>query len=136
MEEIKQEKQKMRTSTKCAIWVTVIWLGGVAAYVLFKWDKFLTLEPNALGDFLAGTMSPLALFWLVAGYRQQGEELKLNTDALKDQHDVMEFQRDEMAAQVKLYEKMVKQAEAQVRALDRLAEETRIASRPRGGASG
>ncbi|WP_331352552.1 hypothetical protein [Cellvibrio sp. UBA7671] len=85
MEEIKQEKQKMRTSTKWAIAVTVVWLGGVAAYVFFKWDKFLSMDPNAIGDFLAGTMSPLALFWLVAGYRQQGEELQLNTKALEAQ---------------------------------------------------
>lgn len=75
MEETKQEEQKMRTSTKWAIGITVVWLGGVAAYVIFKWDKFLTMDPNAIGDFLAGTISPLALFWLVAGYRQQGEAL-------------------------------------------------------------
>lgn len=82
----------MRTSTKWAIGVTAVWLSGVAAYVIFKWDKFLTMDPNAIGDFLAGTMSPLALFWLVAGYRQQGEELRLNTEALKAQLRELELQ--------------------------------------------
>lgn len=87
-EEVKKldaDKPEMRTSTKWAIGVTVIWLGGVAAYVFCNWCKFLKMDPNAIGDFLAGTMSPLALFWLVAGYRQQGEELRLNTRALEAQ---------------------------------------------------
>lgn len=75
----------MRDLTKWAIGVTVIWLGSIAAYVICNWCKFLTMEPNAIGDFLAGTMSPLALFWLVAGYMQQGEELRLNTEALQAQ---------------------------------------------------
>lgn len=83
----------MKTTTKWAIGVTVIWVGGIAAYVFWKWDKFLTMDPNAVGDFLAGTVSPLALFWLVAGYRQQGEELALNTEALL-------LQQKELANQV------------------------------------
>lgn len=78
-------REGMRASTKWAIGVTAVWLGGVVAYVVCNWCTFLKMEPNAVGDFLAGTMSPLALFWLVAGYRQQGEELRLNTEALKAQ---------------------------------------------------
>jgi hypothetical protein len=85
MEDKEPEKPKMRTSTKWAIGVTVVWLGGVAVYIVCNWCKFIAMEPNSLGDFLAGTMSPLALFWLVAGYRQQGEELRLNTEALRAQ---------------------------------------------------
>ncbi|UUA73115.1 hypothetical protein [Cellvibrio sp. QJXJ] len=78
-------KEGMSASTKWAIGVTAVWLGGVAIYVFCNWCAFVKMEPNAVGDFLAGTMSPLALFWLVAGYRQQGEELRLNTEALKAQ---------------------------------------------------
>lgn len=41
------------------------------------------LPLNAIGDFLAGFFSPVAFMWLVVGYFQQGEELKLNTRALE-----------------------------------------------------
>jgi len=34
---------------------------------------------------LAGVSAPLALFWLVVGYFQQGRELSVNTRALKEQ---------------------------------------------------
>lgn len=81
----KLEKPEMRTSTKWAIGVTVVWLLGVGAYGYWKWPVWLCMEPNAIGDFLAGAFSPLAFFWLVAGYRQQGEELRLNTAALEAQ---------------------------------------------------
>lgn len=50
--------------------------------VLVRIDGFLKLELNALGDFLAGTFSPLALLWLVIGYFQQGDELRQNSRAL------------------------------------------------------
>lgn len=62
---------------------TVIWLFLIAAYVWAKWSCFLTMEPNSLGDFVAGAFGPLALFWLVCGYFQQGLELRQNTEALK-----------------------------------------------------
>ena len=42
---------------------------------------------NEWGDFLAGTTAPLALFWLVIGYFQHGEELRLNTEALNAQKE-------------------------------------------------
>lgn len=120
------KKQEMRASTKWAIGVTAIWLSGVAAYVVCNWCKFISMEPNSLGDFLAGTMSPLALFWLVAGYRQQGEELNMNTQALIDQHEVMKLQRAEMAEQVKLYQQMVEQATEQAKATKIMATMARI----------
>jgi hypothetical protein len=105
---------------------TIIWVGVIGFVTYTKRGDFSTMELNAIGDFLAGTVSPLALIWLVAGYLQQGKELKLNTDALRDQHEVMRLQRKEMAEQVKLYQQMVVQAEAQAIAAGSMARTARL----------
>lgn len=76
---------------------TLIGLFVSLVYVLVLWvviEYFKLPRPdtiNELGDFLAGAFSPLAFFWLVIGYYQQGEELQQNTQALQDQKD--EFQK-------------------------------------------
>jgi hypothetical protein len=62
---------------------TVVYLVIIAATVAFKFEKFLALELNELGDFLAGAFGPIAFLWLVLGFLQQGRELKLSTDALQ-----------------------------------------------------
>lgn len=64
---------------------TIIWIGIIGWVTYSKRTEFAGMEPNAIGDFLAGTVSPLALIWLVAGYLQQGKELRLNTEALQAQ---------------------------------------------------
>lgn len=56
---------------------------ALAAYVATNLDAVISLKPNELGDFLAGTFGPLAFFWLICGYLQQGVELKQNTEALR-----------------------------------------------------
>lgn len=40
------------------------------------------MTPNEWGDFFGGIFAPLAFLWLVLGYLQQGEELRLSTKAL------------------------------------------------------
>ncbi len=62
---------------------TVVYLLVIATTVAFKFDSFVKLELNALGDFLAGAFGPIAFLWLVLGFLQQGRELKLSTDALQ-----------------------------------------------------
>lgn len=108
--------------------ISVVWIAGLAALIHCRWTELVGMDLNELGDFLAGTMSPLALFWLVAGYRQQGEELKMNTQALIDQHEVMKLQRAEMAAQVELYKQMVEQATEQAMATRRMASQSEMES--------
>lgn len=63
-----------------------------AVYVLLMFyifggrlSELSTMELNAVGDFLAGAFSPLAFFWLILGYRQQGKELRFNGYALHQQ---------------------------------------------------
>ena len=77
----------MKTSTKVGAGATVGWLVVGLGYGLVKWWLVDTKwpDPNSVGDFLAGVFSPVAFLWLILGYHQQGEELKLNTKALRDQ---------------------------------------------------
>ncbi len=59
------------------------WL-AVAAYLVIRDPAATTkMAPNEWGDFLAGCFAPLAFLWLVLGYLQQGDELRLSTDALR-----------------------------------------------------
>lgn len=65
--------------------VTVAYLFGVAVLVYVKRASLPGLELNAIGDFLAGVFGPIAFLWLVLGYMQQGRELKLSSNALREQ---------------------------------------------------
>jgi len=63
---------------------------GSLVYVLiivcFHWSRLPSLgemELNAFGDFLAGVFGPLAIFWLVLGFFQQGAELRNSAKALE-----------------------------------------------------
>lgn len=62
--------------------LTLVWLGLLVTFVCLRWDKVLDLEPNAVGDFLAGAFAPLAFLWLVLGFFQQGIELRNSGEAL------------------------------------------------------
>ena len=46
-------------------WIfTTIYLGVIAGKVYaFGFPNFIKLEPNLLGEFLAGAFAPLAFFW-------------------------------------------------------------------------
>lgn len=45
--------------------------------------SFSKMPLNEAGDFLAGAFGPIAFFWLVLGYMQQGEELRQGNKALE-----------------------------------------------------
>lgn len=68
--------------SRAGVLISIGYLLIMIITVLLRFDAFLKLELNALGDFLAGTFAPLALLWLVIGYFQQGEELRQNSRAL------------------------------------------------------
>jgi hypothetical protein len=79
---------------------TALYLAIIALTVAYKFDDFLCLKLNELGDFLAGAFGPVAFLWLVLGFLQQGRELKLSTDALR-------LQADELRASVEQQTMMV-----------------------------
>ncbi|MCK5875751.1 MAG: hypothetical protein KAG82_13725 [Alcanivoracaceae bacterium] len=104
----------MKNLTKAGIVLSVIWLAMMTLLIWIKWEDLPRLDLNEWGDFLAGVMAPLALFWLVLGYLQQGEELRLNTEALKAQQEELGRQVAETAA-------LVAQSERQAAAAEQLA---------------
>ncbi|MFY1712892.1 hypothetical protein J3366_15505 [Tritonibacter mobilis] len=62
--------------------VTIAYLLGVAAFLLCRLAELRQLELNEIGDFLAGSLGPLAIFWLVLGFFQQGAELRNSIQSL------------------------------------------------------
>jgi hypothetical protein len=95
LQKILNMKRKTSSSTKWAMGLTGVWAAVVLILGYMKWPQLVCMPPNEWGDFLAGTFSPLALLWLVAGYRQQGDELFLNTKALLMQQVEMKNQVEE-----------------------------------------
>ncbi|MDM4766150.1 hypothetical protein [Pelomonas sp. SE-A7] len=71
---------------KVGITLTICWLAVMVAFVgfgLFGYGQ-LPGKVNEWGDFFAGFFAPLAFLWLVLGYLQQGEELRLQAAELKN----------------------------------------------------
>jgi hypothetical protein len=67
---------------KFGLWISVLWISILLIVGILKFQFLLEMKPNEWGDFLAGIFAPLAFLWLVLGYMQQGEELRLSTKAL------------------------------------------------------
>ncbi|MCH7395192.1 hypothetical protein MMP66_13070 [Acinetobacter dispersus] len=80
--------------------VTAIWIVIILSIFLFtSLDHPKSL--NEFGDFLAGVFAPIAFFWLILGYMQQGKQLEQNTKALEQQEIALQLQIDEMKENVK-----------------------------------
>lgn len=108
----------MKPATIAGVTISVIWVAGFSILLYCKRGTLAALEVNQWGDFFAGAVAPLAFLWLVLGYIQQGEELRLNTEALKAQHDELKRQVEETA-------RLAAQAERQAMASEALAEVSR-----------
>ena len=87
----------MKLLTKIGFGVTLFWVSLMLVVVFLKWESTSTMGLNEWGDFLAGLSAPLALLWLVIGYFQQAEELRLNTSALHAQQEELSRQVKETA---------------------------------------
>jgi hypothetical protein len=83
--------------TVLGVVVTSAWVVGSGVLACTKWKSLSTMTPNAWGDFLAGLFAPPAFLWLILGYFQQSEELRLNTHALFLQQRELEHQVAETA---------------------------------------
>lgn len=79
-----QELHKRGIGFKIAVSLTVIYLLLAAISLVFVEPHFWQLKLNEMGDALAGAFAPLAFAWLVLGFFQQGQELKQNTQQMKD----------------------------------------------------
>lgn len=111
----------------CLSWaITFGWL--IFIYLKIH-NGILPTDLNEFGDFIAGVFAPLAFFWLVRGFYQQGKGLEQNSEALKMQSielkkttEALELQVQEMKASVKqqsrlaqVYEDELQQKHFQVR---------------------
>ena len=82
-----------------AIYVACL-IAGIPIAVTIGWLSVTSISLNELGDFLAGAFGPLAFFWLVLGFMQQGKELQNSVDALN-------LQARELAASVEQQAELV-----------------------------
>jgi hypothetical protein len=113
---------------KTGVGVSVLWLLVVIGLLFVKRADLPSMQPNAWGDLFAGCFAPLAFLWLVLGYLQQGEELRLSTAALKLQAEELKNSVEQQRALVEVSRQQV-EGERQ-----KLAEDRRIsvaAARPK-----
>ena len=87
--------------------ITLIYLSTLAILGYANWDEFAVLNPNEWGDFLAGTLGPLAIFWLILGFFQQGIELRHSVAALKLQAEELKNSVEQQQAMVRITEEQL-----------------------------
>ena len=80
---------------KVGLGLTVAYLAGLVVYLWSQGQNPADLRLNELGDFIGGISSPLAFFWLVLGFLQQGREIRLSSEALHLQAREMRASREE-----------------------------------------
>jgi len=73
--------------------ITLLYLGFL---LWLRWPfSIVTLRDlplNNLGDFLAGTVGPLALLWIILGFLQQAMQISQNAAAIKTQGEQLDIQ--------------------------------------------
>lgn len=109
----------MKPLTKIGFGVTALWVVSNILLGIYVPGDYSAMTLNEWGDFLAGASAPLALLWLVVGYFQHGEELRLNTEALNAQQEELRRQVEESAI-------LAKNAERQARAAENLVSLNRV----------
>lgn len=104
----------MKKLTVIGIGLSALWCSFFVALLYLKRTSIPNLTLNEWGDFFAGAVAPVTFFWLVLGYLQQGEELRLSTEALRAQQEELRRQVEETAT-------LAKNAERQAAATEQLA---------------
>ena len=108
----------MKKLTKLGIGLTGLWVFVSVITIVLNSKSARTMTLNEWGDFIAGASSLLALLWLVIGYFQHGEELRLNTAALG-------LQKEELSNQVRETARLAGNAQRQAEAAERLTQLTK-----------
>lgn len=80
---------------------TILYFFVLNRYFGITLDDVKALHANELGDFLAGTFSPLAFLFLILGYLQNNKNLGQNTEALTQQAKALQLQSTSLDLQVK-----------------------------------
>jgi hypothetical protein len=113
--------------TRFGVCVSFGWLifSGLGLWAVAKWEE---MAPNEWGDLVAGVAAPLAFFWLVLGFLQQGKELRLSSRALMLQ---VEELKNTVRHQADLVDVTRQQVMVQVRQDDELRRARQLSIQPR-----
>ncbi len=76
------ERRERRRLPLIGLGLSVVYVAGVAVYLIVQGQNPADLRLNELGDFMGGLSSPLAFLWLVLGFFQQSREIRLSNKAL------------------------------------------------------
>lgn len=98
-----QPSQQKNLCKQWQFWFVILYISFIALYTfgfISSEGENQLLSSNELGDFLAGSFAPLAFLFLYLGYKQQGKELKQNTEALLLQAQALQNSVDEQKALV------------------------------------
>lgn len=93
--------------------ISVVYFLGVSKYFDISLEELKALEPNALGDFLAGTFSCLGFILLILGFLQNTKALKIQGDELKKSTQALDLQLTELQNSVQQQKDLVQATEAQ-----------------------
>ncbi|CAM4093920.1 hypothetical protein [Acinetobacter pragensis] len=102
---------------------TVVYFLILNRYFGITVDKIKALEANALGDFLAGTFSPLAFLFLILGYLQNNKNLSQNTEAISQQAIALKQQAVSLQQQAKSLETQIAELKISNEAYQRQVDE-------------
>lgn len=84
-------------------WVVLLYLLFIFFYTLkfcLSEGRNVLLPSNELGDFLAGAFAPLAFLFLILGYKQNSESIRLQNEELKASTEALRLQVAEMRESV------------------------------------
>jgi hypothetical protein len=80
------EESRQKSYLKLGIILSTVYVFSFVSLMLLLYFQSILkidiMELNQIGDFLAGVFAPLAFLWIVVGYLQQSEELRLQVKEL------------------------------------------------------
>jgi hypothetical protein len=112
--------------------ITGVYLCFIGLLVFLKRDSLPEMRLNEIGDFMAGAFGPIAFFWLILGYLQQGRELKLSSDALQLQAQELKNSVEQQSIMASAALQQIESKKASLR-LQEQERERSIAPQFRGG---
>lgn len=93
--ELTTDRKERGRLSKTGLVLSAIYVVGLVIYLIVQRQNPADLQLNELGDFLGGVSSPLAFLWLVLGFFQQSNEIRLSGKALNLQAREMRRSVDE-----------------------------------------
>lgn len=96
-----KEAKRWKIFINASITLSLVWVFAWLLVACYSTPPLWKLELNEAGDFWAGLAAPLAFYCLALGFFQQGRELKLQIEEMRN--SVAQF-----AAQTAIFEKQLK----------------------------